>query len=172
MDTSLLDLFLSLVRINAVSGSEKPVADYICNFVRGLGFTPRTDSANELSGGNTGNVVIPILGGGDFLLMAHMDTPRPTEGVKPLLLEDRVTSDHTTILGVDNRSGISAILWALKYAVDHSIPLKPFTILFTVCEETTLAGSSFSSRILRLPMVLCSTLICHRVLLCPRPVER
>lgn len=143
MDTSLLDLFLSLVRINAVSGSEKPVADYICNFVRELGLTPRTDSANELSGGNTGNVVIPVLGGGDFLLMAHMDTPRPTEGVKPVLLEDRVTSDHTTILGVDNRSGISAILWALKYAVDHSLPLKPFTILFTVCEETTLAGSSF-----------------------------
>lgn len=143
IDSSLINLFLSLVKIDAVSGSEKPVADYICDFVRNLGFEPHIDDAAALSGGNTGNVVIPVHGGGDFLLMSHMDTPRSTKGVNPLLQEDRITSDHTTILGVDDRGGISAILWALKYAVDHSMVLKPFTILFTVCEESTLAGSHF-----------------------------
>lgn len=143
IDTSLVDLFLSLIKIDAVSGSEKPVADYICDFVRKLGLEPHTDGADSLSGGNTGNVVIPVYGGGDFLLMAHMDTPRSTKGVNPVLTGDRITSDHTTILGVDDRGGISAILWALKYAVDHSMALKPCTVLFTVCEETTLAGSGF-----------------------------
>ncbi len=140
-DTSLVDLFLSLVKIDAVSGSEKPVADFICDYVRNLGFEAHVDDAHVLSGGNTGNVVVPVLGGGDFLLMAHMDTPCSTKGVNPLLLEDRITSDHTTILGVDDRGGISAILWALRYAVEHLMPLKPCTLLFTVCEETSLAGS-------------------------------
>ena len=140
-DTSLVDLFLSLIKIDAVSGSEKPVADFICDYVRNLGFEAHVDDAHVLSGGNTGNVVVPVLGGGDFLLMAHMDTPRSTKGVNPLLLEDRITSDHTTILGVDDRGGISSILWALRYAVEHSMPLKPCTLLFTVCEETSLAGS-------------------------------
>ena len=143
-DTSLVDLFLSLIKIDAVSGSEKPVADFICDYVRNLGFEAHVDDAHVLSGGNTGNVVIPVLGGGDFLLMAHMDTPRSTKGVNPLLLEDRITSDHTTILGVDDRGGISSILWALRYAVEHSMPLKPCTLLFTVCvrmlKETLFPG--------------------------------
>lgn len=143
VDSSLLDLFLSLIKIDAVSGSEKPVADYICDFVRDLGLEPQIDGANALSGGNIGNVIVQVHGGGDFLLMAHMDTPRSTKGLKPILLEDRVTSDHTTILGVDDRGGVSSILWALKYAIDHSMDLKPCTILFTVCEETTLAGSYY-----------------------------
>jgi len=141
VNEELLDLFLTLIKINATSGKEKPVADFIQKYVSELGVPSFVDGAASLSGGNTGNVVVQVNGGGDFVLMSHMDTPRPTIGVKPQLHEDRVTSDGSTILGVDDRGGIASLLWALKKAVKEGKEIKPCTLLFTVCEETTLAGS-------------------------------
>lgn len=142
-DKELTDLFLEMIKIDATSGKELPVAQFIMDYVKELGFDARMDGAAERSGGNSGNVIVPINGGGDFLLMAHMDTPSSTRGVVPQLLEDRITSDGTTILGVDDRGGISSILHALKRAVKDEKPIHPCTLLFTVCEETTLAGSIY-----------------------------
>lgn len=141
IDQTLLNLFLDLVKIVATSGNELPVANYIKDFMSALGLEVQTDEAFKLSCGNTGNIIVPINGGGNFLLMAHMDTPRSTEGVQPQLLEDRITSDQTTILGVDDRGGIAAILWGVQEAIKLNKEINPCTLLFTVCEETTLAGS-------------------------------
>lgn len=141
INEDLLNLFLTLIKINATSGNEKPVADFIQQYAKDLGLSAEIDGAASISGGNTGNVVIRINGGGDFVLMSHMDTPRPTTGVKPQMLDDRITSDGNTILGVDDRGGIASLLWALKQAVTSGKQIKPCTLLFTVCEETTLAGS-------------------------------
>lgn len=143
VDKELVNLFLELIKIDATSGKEFPVAQFITNYVKALGFDVHIDGVATRSGGNTGNVIVPINGGGDFLLMAHMDTPSSTNGVKPQLLDDRITSDGTTILGVDDRGGVSAILYALKRAVDNKQTIRPCTLLFTVCEETTLAGSLY-----------------------------
>ncbi len=68
--------------------------------------------------GNSGNIIVPVNGGGDFVDGTYGYT-RSTKGVKPQLLADRITSDGTTILGVDDRGGISAILWALRQAVEQ-----------------------------------------------------
>lgn len=142
-DKELTDLFLEMIKIDATSGKELPVAQFIMDYVKALGFEAYMDGAAERSEGNSGNIIVPINGGGDFLLMAHMDTPSSTKGVKPQLLEDRITSDGTTILGVDDRGGVSAILYALKRAVNDKKQIHPCTLLFTVCEETTLAGSIY-----------------------------
>ena len=140
-DNSLLALFLELIAIDGVSGNEKAVADYIIRFLTGLGLEPCTDDSVAVTGSNTGNVICKVNGGGDFLLLCHMDTARPTKNVKPVFLEDRITSDGSTVLGVDDRAGMSAILFALKKAVTSNIPVRPFTLAFTTCEETTLLGS-------------------------------
>lgn len=143
IDKRLQELFLELIKIDAVSGQELPVAAYIRSFVQKLGFETEMDGAAELSGGNCGNLIVPIYGGGDFVLMAHMDTPRSTAEVKPQILADRITSDGTTVLGVDDRGGLSAILYALERAVKEQKSIRPCTLLFTVCEETSLAGSTY-----------------------------
>jgi tripeptide aminopeptidase len=143
LDERLKQIFEDLTSINAVSGEEAPVADYITAFVERLGLTCYRDNAYDLSGGNTGNVIIEILGGGEFLMASHMDTPRSIAGLKRQFLEDRITSDGTTPLGVDDRAGLSSILYALEKAVREGGVLEPCTLLFTVCEETTLAGSIY-----------------------------
>ena len=139
----LESLFLELIAIDGVSGHEKPVADFIVNYLTRLGFAPYVDDTAALTGCNTGNVICPIAGGGDFVLLCHMDTARPSKDVKPIFHEDRITSDGTTVLGVDDRAGIAVILYALQQAVTENKPLRPCTLAFTTCEETTLLGSEY-----------------------------
>ncbi|MDR0660985.1 MAG: M20/M25/M40 family metallo-hydrolase [Prevotellaceae bacterium] len=109
--------------------------------MRSLGLSPYEDNTASVTGSNTGNIICKVNGGGNFVLVAHMDTIYSTKGVKPVLLDDRITSDDTTILGADNRLGIAVILYAIKNAIEQNIPIRPFTIAFTTCEETTLLGS-------------------------------
>ena len=142
LDDRLKEIFTELIAINATSGNEAPVAGYISNFLKNLGIPSRVDGAGKLSGGNCGNLIAEIEGGGDFFLASHMDTPRETLHVKPCFLDDRIVSDGNTILGVDNRAGVSAILYAVERATKKKLPI-PCTLLFTVCEETSLAGSLF-----------------------------
>ena len=70
-----------------------------------------------------------------------MDTARSTRNLKPIILEDKITSDGSTVLGVDNRVGVTVLLELVKAIINKKLPHKDFTLVFTTCEETTLAGS-------------------------------
>jgi len=137
----LLEIFFDLIKIDATSGKEKPVADYIINFLRKVGLNASVANIDVASGGNTGNVICPVGDGGNFVVLSHMDTARSTKDVKPQIVEDRILSDGKTVLGVDNRTGISAILFAVEKATKEKILLNNFTIAFTTQEETTMYGS-------------------------------
>ncbi|MFC1619555.1 M20/M25/M40 family metallo-hydrolase [Candidatus Neomarinimicrobiota bacterium] len=143
MQQSLIDLFLQLVRINAVSGAEKPVVEFIREFLSKYEVDVQEDDAHIIDGGNAGNVICRIGGGGNTVLLAHMDTARPTENVHPQVGSDRITSDQSTILGADNRAGVAILLYTLQQALEQTHPCQNFTAVFTVCEETTLSGSRY-----------------------------
>jgi tripeptide aminopeptidase len=137
----LIDLFLEVARINALSGNEKPLADYIKSFLTKYGYKVNEDNSLSITNSNTGNLICKIGNGGSFMLLSHMDTARPTEHVKPIILEDKITSSGDTVLGVDNRAGVAVLLYTLEKIAQEKIPVKDFTVAFTTCEETTLFGS-------------------------------
>ncbi|MBZ0183803.1 MAG: M20/M25/M40 family metallo-hydrolase [Melioribacteraceae bacterium] len=141
VEPELIKIFSEITKINALSQQEKPVADYIKNFLSQLSIEFYEDESQFITGSNSGNLVAEINGGGDFILTSHMDTARPTHDVKIILDEDRIRSDGRTVLGVDNRIGNSILLALLKFIKQNNIEVKPFSVGFTVCEETTLAGS-------------------------------
>ena len=137
----LIDLFLEVARINAISGNEKPLADYIKSFLSGYGYRIEEDNSRTFTNSNTGNLICKIGNGGNFLLLSHMDTARPTKNLKPVILGDKITSSGDTVLGVDNRAGVSVLLYTLEKIAKEKTPVKDFTVAFTTCEETTLFGS-------------------------------
>lgn len=142
METSrLIDLFLQTAKINALSGSEKPLADFIKSFLTKYNYSVTEDDSWHYSKSNTGNLICKIGDGGNFLLSSHMDTARPTESVKPLIDDEKITSSGDTVLGVDNRVGVTVLLYLLEKIAKEKIPVKDFTVVFTTCEETTLFGS-------------------------------
>lgn len=137
----LIDLFLETAKIDALSGNEKSLADYIKSFLQKYNYTITEDNSNLFSNSNTGNLICRIGKGGDFVMTAHMDTARPTLNIKPKILEDKIVSSGDTVLGVDNRAGVSVLLFLLEKIALDKIPVKDFTVAFTTCEETTLFGS-------------------------------
>ncbi len=137
----LINLFLEIAKINALSGNEKPLADYIKTFLNKLGYKVSEDNSRTFTQSNTGNLICKIGTGGNFVLLSHMDTARPTENVKPVIHKDRITSSGDTVLGVDNRAGVTVLLFTLERLAEEKIPFKDFTVAFTTCEETTLFGS-------------------------------
>lgn len=137
----LIDLFLEVARINAISGNEKPLADYIKSFLSRYGYRIEEDNSRTFTNSNTGNLICKIGNGGNFLLLSHMDTARPTKNLKPVILGDKITSSGDTVLGVDNRAGVSVLLYTLEKIAKEKTPVKDFTVAFTTCEETTLFGS-------------------------------
>ncbi|MDY0083038.1 MAG: M28 family peptidase, partial [Ignavibacteriaceae bacterium] len=137
----LINLFLEVAKINALSGNEKPIADFIKSFLVKLGYQISEDDSKHQTNSNTGNLICKIGTGGSFVLLSHMDTARPTKDVKPIIHKEKITSSGDTVLGVDNRAGVAALLFTLEKIALEKIPVKDFTVAFTTCEETTLFGS-------------------------------
>lgn len=137
---NLVATFLELVKINGTSGEERAVTDYLTEFCtrRKLDFT--LDPLPVSSFSNTGNFTVKTGNGGNLIFLAHMDTARPTAGIKPQKNGNRISSDGSTILGADNRAGMAILLHVLENMLQNeSVP--DITMVFTVCEETSMAGS-------------------------------
>lgn len=141
IDPHLVNTYLNVTKLDALSGKEKTVADHIRSVLADYDLNITEDQSNKFSGSDTGNLICEVGGGGDFVLISHMDTARSTKNLIPLLKEDRITSSGNTVLGVDNRAGIAVLLYTLEKIFSSGIATKPFTIAFTTCEETTLLGS-------------------------------
>jgi tripeptide aminopeptidase len=140
----LTEIFLDLISIDAISGREKPVADYITSFMNKRGINVIEDCAGQKSGGNSGNLIASVPGTGNHSLiafMAHMDTIQSTAGVNPVVADDMIRSGGKTILGADNRAGIAIILYAIESLLGKSVISPPFEAIFTIGEETGLFGS-------------------------------
>ena len=136
----LVDLFLEVARIDALPGKEAEVAKYLFAFLKNLGLPVQLDDTAAAVLSNTSNVVCRVGGGGNFVLLAHMDTAQYTSATVPALTADRAASDGKSPLGVDARAGIAAILYALERAINTNLPLKPFTIAFTTRGRGNMAG--------------------------------
>jgi tripeptide aminopeptidase len=137
----LIEVFLQAAKINALSANEKPVADFIKLFLSDYNYSISEDNSTKYSMSNTGNLICKVGTGGNFLLASHMDTARPTENLKPVIKDEKIFSSGDTVLGVDNRAGVSVLLYTLEKIAMEKIPVKDFTIVFTTCEETTMYGS-------------------------------
>ncbi len=141
INSRLLELFLTLTAIDGISGAEKEVNCYIQQFLRKLDLQPYEDDTATRVAGNSGNLICRLGSGGDFVLLAHMDTARPTKALQARVQAERITSDQTTILGADNRAGIAALLYNLEKVHREKLPIRDFTVVFTVCEERNIEGS-------------------------------
>lgn len=146
MDDSLVHLFLDAVRVDAQSLRERPMADFITRALAGWPVHIREDDAASKFHGECGNLIcLPSFFDPSrpaIVLLAHMDTPRPTAFVRPVIRDSRIESDGTTALGVDNRAGTAILLQALR---QHIAAGKKgnFLVVFTVAEEVGPYGSRY-----------------------------
>ncbi len=116
-ESDLLSLFLRLAPIDGVSHAERKIADEVIRILRAGGIRVIEDGSAAAVGGNAGNLLCfpPAFdqNAPTILLEAHLDTVQSTSQLKAIVKCDRVTSDRTTILGADNRMGLSMLVHLL-----------------------------------------------------------
>lgn len=143
--------FLRLVQIDSPSLHEREIADYLTQKLSELGLNVAEDSAGESIGNacdhQTGNLIAALPGNRPdapaILFCAHMDTVEPGRGVKPVIRDNAIFSDGTTILGGDDKAGIAAVIEMIQVIKEQDIPHGEIEVVFTVAEECGLRGSKY-----------------------------
>ena len=137
--------FCDLVKIYAPSGGEKDVAAYLKTALKRLGARVAEDTANEKTGGNSGNLIATFAANAEGLpslaFTGHMDCVENCQGIEPVLEDGVYHSAGDTILGGDDKAGVAAILEALTVMKETMIPHGKITVIFTIHEEDGLGGS-------------------------------
>jgi len=137
--------FLEIVQIDSLSKKERAVALVLQKQLEMIGATVTYDDAGEAIGGEIGNMIARLPATDParppLLLSAHMDTVVPGEGIKPICEGDIIRSDGTTILGGDDKSGISIIIEVLRTLTEKKIPHGEIEVVLTICEEHGLVGA-------------------------------
>ncbi|HWR43547.1 M20/M25/M40 family metallo-hydrolase [Sporomusa sp.] len=141
----MLDEFYELVQIKCSTRAERQVADVIKQKLADLHMEVSEDNTGSKIGGNCGNVLgyLPgtVADAPCLLLTAHLDCVEPCGDIKPVLKDGIITSAGDTILGADDKSGVVAILEALRLVQEQNIPHGSIQVVFTVAEEGGLNGS-------------------------------
>ncbi|MEG2353932.1 MAG: M20/M25/M40 family metallo-hydrolase [Clostridium sp.] len=140
----VVEKFLKYVQINSESRNEVEFAKLMMEELMDLGFEVEMDNTGEIVGGNSGNLIAKLLGTNDkepVLFSCHMDTVTPGINIKPIIKDEVIYSDGTTILGGDDKAGIAAILEAVKTIKENKIDHRTIEIFFSVCEEGGLFGA-------------------------------
>ena len=141
----LLATFLDYIQIDSESTHEAAVAARIAEDLKAIGCQVSFDNSQDKTGSDTGNLYATLPGnteGEAILFSAHMDTVTPGNGIEPVIEDGIIRSKGSTILGGDDKSGIVAVVEALRTIVEKNLPHPTIEAVFTVCEEIGLKGSS------------------------------
>ncbi|KJY83337.1 peptidase M20 [Vibrio galatheae] len=138
----LVEHFIQLVKIDSESRNEKQIAETLTEQLGQLGFrVDKLPVPEEVSNGF--NLYARLEGELDdtILLSCHMDTVTPGVGIEPVIADHIIRSQGNTILGGDDKSGIAAIMEAVRSIKAQNLAHKTIEIAFTVHEEGGLFGS-------------------------------
>ena len=127
-------------------GKERPVADRVTEYLRGLGLAVEEDGAGAEIDGTAGNLLCSLeptaSGGVPIFLCAHLDTVPPAGPIEPVVENGAVRNAGGTILGADDKSAVAAMLEATRRVVEENRPHSGLELLFTPKEEVGLLGAS------------------------------
>ena len=147
-EARVLDEFLELVQVRCSTRNEREIGDILTKRLTELGGIVHEDNAGEKLGGNCGNLVADFPASDaahndlpTIMLTAHMDCVEPCGGVHPIRENGIIRSDGTTILGGDDKAGVTAILETLRQLREQNLPHGPLQIVFTIAEENGVHGS-------------------------------
>ncbi|MDD2331710.1 MAG: M20/M25/M40 family metallo-hydrolase [Candidatus Cloacimonetes bacterium] len=152
MAWEIVPYFCELVLLDSESRDERRMADRILQDLKALGAEVFEDDCAISNQGNAGNIFACFPGKVEkapLLFCAHLDTVVPGRGVKPVVSATRISSDGSTVLGSDDKSGVAQIILGIKAILDSKEEHAPIEVLFTVSEEIGLLGTKHfdSSRI-------------------------
>jgi tripeptide aminopeptidase len=146
----LLNEFLELVQIDSETKYESEIAKVLKEKFTALGVEVYEDDTTAETGHGAGNLICTLPatkeGVDPIYFTSHMDTVVPGKGVKPSVKDGYVVTDGTTILGADDKTGLSVMLETIRVLQEEKIPHGEIQFIITVGEESGLNGSKALDR--------------------------
>ena len=146
----LLNEFLELVQIDSETKYETEIAKVLKQKFTDLGVDVYEDDTTSITGHGAGNLICTLNGtkeGVDTIYFtSHMDTVVPAKGVKPSIKDGYVVTDGTTILGADDKTGLSVMFETIRVLKEENIPHGEIQFIITVGEESGLVGAKALDR--------------------------
>lgn len=143
-EDKIVKRFMEYVCISSESGNEKKFADRLIEDLGELGAEVTTDEAGEKAGSNADNIYAFFKGDNSkktLMFSCHMDTVKPGTDIKPIVAGGTVRSNGDTILGSDDKSGITALMEAMNIIKKNNEAHGPIQMIFTISEEVGLRGA-------------------------------
>ena len=135
----LLETFLSILRIDSYYPNEDPVMEPLRPKLESAGVQLTTDEHRNVLGYWPGSGELadrePVM------LCAHTDTVWPTPEMEPVVRDNAVHTDGSSVLGADDKAAVAAIVEAVEAIAEDGMPHPPVEVLFTVGEEIGHIGS-------------------------------
>lgn len=104
-----------------------------------IGFIAHFDTSPDFSGANVKPQIIKNYDGGDIVLNKDLNiilSPSEFDDLKKYIGQTLITTDGTTLLGADDKAGVTEIVCAMEYLVKHpEIKHGKIRIAFTPDEE-------------------------------------
>lgn len=134
-ESRLIKQFFELIQIDSPSGQEKNIAQFIFKKLRRIIPDLEIDKNNNVIGRWD-------RGHKDWLFLnAHLDTVEPGRNIKPIIKNNIIKSQGSTILGADNKAALAAIMETLFTIKKNNIPSLNLEIIFTASEESENLGA-------------------------------
>lgn len=140
----LINTFMEYVRIDSETLNEKAMADKLEQDLKALGYRVYSDNAGANFGSNGRNVYCYLDGDTSYepiMLSAHIDTVTPGVGIEPIIEDGYIRSKGNTILASDDKSGVVAIVEALRAVKENNLNSRPIEAVFSIAEEGGLKGA-------------------------------
>jgi tripeptide aminopeptidase len=140
--------FTTLCEIDSPSRKEGRIAAWLKKTFADLGADEiYEDNSAAQTGSESGNLIIRFNGNRPdvegLFFSCHMDTVGPADGVKVVRTGDLFTSKGNTILGGDDKSGISAIIEVFTLLKENNCDYPKIEVIITTCEEIGLLGAKY-----------------------------
>ena len=113
-----------------------------------IGFISHIDTSPDFSGTNVNPQIVEDYDGGDIILNEEKNiilSPEYFEDLAQYKGQTIITTDGTTLLGADDKAGITEIMTAMQYLLDNpDIPHGKIRICFTPDEEIGKGAHKFN----------------------------
>jgi len=112
-----------------------------------IGFLAHVDTAPSFSGENVNPKIIEKYNGEDIVLNEEKNIVLKTSDFPEILNyvgEEIITTDGTTLLGADDKAGVTEIIESLKYIIDNNLKHGTIKVGFTPDEEIGRGADKFN----------------------------
>lgn len=141
----LVDTFIELVKIDSETGNERAICNHLLSVFESLGLEVFEDDTQQSTGFGAGNLFATLKGDSSIepiLFSCHMDTVTPGKGIEPIITDNVIHTDGSTILGADDKAGVAVMIELIRHLQENNIQHGDIQFVISVGEESHLVGAS------------------------------